>query len=65
MGWLFMIQPIAIRLIDRDEDLNFYKLVKPINVTIVDFTRNQNRTINNTIIITQTINEENIVIENL
>lgn len=60
-----MIQPIAIRLIDRDEDLNFYKLVKPINVTIVDFTRNQNRTINNTIIITQTINEENIVIENL
>lgn len=59
-----MIQPIAIRLIDRDEDLNFYKLVKPINVTIVDFTRNQNRTINNTIIITQTINEENIVIEN-
>ena len=37
MGWLFMIQPIAIRLIDRDEDLNFYKLVKPINVTIVDF----------------------------
>ena len=65
MVWLFMIQPIAIRLIDRDEDLNFYKLVKPINVTIVDFTRNQNRTINNTIIITQTINEENIVIENL
>ena len=64
MGWLFMIQPIAIRLIDRDEDLNFYKLVKPINVTIVDFTRNQNRTINNTIIITQTINEENIIIEN-
>lgn len=60
-----MIQPIAIRLVDRDEDLNFYKLVKPINVTIVDFTRNQNRTINNTIIITQTINEENIVIENL
>lgn len=59
-----MIQPIAIRLIDRDEDLNFYKLVKPINVTIVDFTRNQNRTINNTIIITQTINEENIIIEN-
>lgn len=59
-----MIQPIAIRLIDRDEDLNFYKLVKPINVTVVDFTRNQNRTINNTIIITQTINEENIVIEN-
>ena len=59
-----MVQPIAIRLIDRDEDLNFYKLVKPINVTIVDFTRNQNRTINNTIIITQTINEENIVIEN-
>lgn len=59
-----MIQPIAIRLIDRDEDLNFYKLVKPINVAIVDFTRNQNRTINNTIIITQTINEENIVIEN-
>ena len=59
-----MIQPIAIRLIDRDEDLNFYKLVKPINVTIVDFTRNQNRTINNTIIITQTINEENTVIEN-
>ena len=59
-----MIQPIAIRLIDRDEDLNFYKLVKPINITIVDFTRNQNRTINNTIIITQTINEENIVIEN-
>ena len=59
-----MIQPIAIRLIDRDEDLNFYKLVKPINVTIIDFTRNQNRTINNTIIITQTINEENIVIEN-
>ena len=59
-----MIQPIAISLIDRDEDLNFYKLVKPINVTIIDFTRNQNRTINNTIIITQTINEENIVIEN-
>lgn len=59
-----MIQPIAIRLIDRDEDLNFYKLVKPINVTIVDFTRNQNRTINNIIIMAQTINEENIVIEN-
>ena len=52
-----MIQPIAIRLIYRDEDLNFYKLVKPINVTIVDFTRNQNRTINNIIIMAQTINE--------
>lgn len=58
-----MIQPIAIRLIDRDEDLNFYKRTLPICVQIVDFNRNQNRTINNTIIFTQTINEENIVKE--
>ena len=58
-----MIQPIAIRLIDRDEDLNFYERTLPICVQIVDFNRTQNRTINNTIIFTQTINEENIVKE--
>ena len=58
-----MIQPIAIRLIDRDEDLNFYERTLPICVQIVGFNRNQNRTINNTIIFTQTINEENIVKE--
>lgn len=58
-----MIQPIAIRLIDRDEDLNFYKKIRPICVQIVDFNRNQNRTINNTIIFAQTINEENVVKE--
>lgn len=58
-----MIRPITIRLIDRDEDLNFYKKVKPIKVEIVDFNRNQNRTIVNTIVFTQEINEDAIVIE--
>lgn len=42
-----MIQPIAIRLIDRDEDLNFYTKVTPVCVTIVDFNRNQCRRIYN------------------
>lgn len=58
-----MIQPIAIKLIDRDEDLNFYTRLTPVTVTVVDFNRNQNRTINNVIVFTQNINEDNIVVE--
>lgn len=58
-----MIQPIAIKLIDRDEDLNFYTRLAPVTVTVVDFNRNQNRTINNVIVFTQNINEDNIVVE--
>lgn len=57
-----MIQPIAIKLVDRDEDLNFYTRLTPVLVTVVDFNRNQNRTINNVIVFTQNINEDNIVV---
>lgn len=42
-----MILPIEIKLIDRDNDLNFYTKVTPVCVTIVDFNRNQRRRIYN------------------
>lgn len=60
-----MIQPIVIRLSDRDGDLNFYTKTTPILVTLIDFNRNQNRTISNGIIIDQYINEDSIIIEEI
>ena len=45
------MQPIEIKLIDRDEDLGFYNNIRPICVKITDFTRSQQRRPTNTLIV--------------